>query len=270
VAETFVKLFGSIIESTIWCEDSDTRIVWITMLAMADAQGYVGASLPGLAARAQVPMAKVQAAIEKFLSPDAYSRSKDFEGRRIEEAERGWRLLNYLKFREQRDAEARREYERERKRGQRSKPANDVPECPGQTGTVPQCPPLSAQEEEEVEEEGEKEHTGREYPAEFVVIWEMTGKRGSKFKAWKAWRAVGKPDWTTKVQPAWNAYMLSDAPSRGAIQYLATWFNGRCHEQEWQRASGDLFARGSPSMHRNPLADLEDLTPPPPKRANGT
>lgn len=108
MADTFTKLFSSITDSTVWDEDSDTRIVWITMLAMADKDGYVGASVTGLAARARVSKDCVLAALEKFMSPDVYSRTKDHEGRRVLEVDRGWQLLNHKAFREKRDAEFRR------------------------------------------------------------------------------------------------------------------------------------------------------------------
>lgn len=110
---TFTKLFSSITESTIWCEDSDIRIVWITMLAMCDRHGRVFASIPGLANRAQVDLTKAETAIEKFLSPDKYSRTTDHEGRRIEPIDGGWRLLNHSKYREIRDEEERKAYKRE-------------------------------------------------------------------------------------------------------------------------------------------------------------
>ena len=43
----FTKLFNTIVSSTIWREDSDTRVVWVTMLAMADRDGHVEASNSG-------------------------------------------------------------------------------------------------------------------------------------------------------------------------------------------------------------------------------
>ena len=119
MSETYSKLFSSITASTIWAEPNPTRIVWITMLAMADRHGYVGASIPGLANTARVSIAECEIAINSFLSPDTYSRSQDHEGRRIEVADRGWVLINYERFRDMRDEEARKEYERNRKRAQR-------------------------------------------------------------------------------------------------------------------------------------------------------
>lgn len=110
---TFTKLFSSITESTVWCEDANTRIVWIAMLAMADRQGRVWASIPGLANRARVPVDACREAIDKFLGPDPDSRTKDHDGRRIAEIDGGWVLLNHEKYRSLRSEEERREYKRE-------------------------------------------------------------------------------------------------------------------------------------------------------------
>ena len=66
----YTKLFNSIVTSTIWTEDDKTRIVWITMLAIADQNGEVQASIPGLARLAAVSISDAEMAIAKFLGPD--------------------------------------------------------------------------------------------------------------------------------------------------------------------------------------------------------
>jgi hypothetical protein len=109
---TFTKLFTSITESTIWVAPDSHRLTWIAMLAMADHAGRVWGSIPGLANRARVPVEGVREAIQSFLSPDPDSRTKDFEGRRIEEIDGGWRLLNHAKYRAIRDDESIRESKR--------------------------------------------------------------------------------------------------------------------------------------------------------------
>lgn len=119
----FTKLFNTIVTSTIWQEDDTTRIVWITMLAIADADGKVSAAIPGLASVANVTVEDCEKAVNKLKSPDSYSRTKDFDGRRIEETDGGWTILNYLKYRRMMSEEERREYKRikqqeYRKRGQ--------------------------------------------------------------------------------------------------------------------------------------------------------
>lgn len=109
---TFTKLFSSITASTIWAEPDHTRLVWITMLAMADQHGRVWASIPGLANMARVSIEKCEESLEALQSPDKYSRTKEFEGRRIEEIDGGWRLLNHGKYRAIRDEESIRESKR--------------------------------------------------------------------------------------------------------------------------------------------------------------
>ena len=106
----FTKLFNTIVTSTIWQENDKTRIVWITMLAIADADGIVSASVPGLASVANVDVDSARAAVVTLTSPDPDSRTKDFEGRRIEPIDGGWRILNYLKYRRMLNEEERREY----------------------------------------------------------------------------------------------------------------------------------------------------------------
>jgi len=105
----YTKLFASLIHSTVWQEDAGVKVVWITMLAMADRDGVVHASVPGLAKAAGVPLEACEAALSKFLAPDPYSRTPDNEGRRIGKVAGGWELLNYLKYRLLMDADDQRE-----------------------------------------------------------------------------------------------------------------------------------------------------------------
>jgi hypothetical protein len=117
----YTKLFGSIVASTIWREDNTTRIVWITMLALKDQNGVVEASIPGLADLARVSIEELLAALEKLKKSDPYSRTKEFEGRRIEEVDGGWRVLNHRKYREKLNQDERREYLRVKQQEHRDK-----------------------------------------------------------------------------------------------------------------------------------------------------
>ena len=106
----FTKLFSEIITSSIWSEDDKTRIMWITILALADQHGHVKAALPGLAAMARMSIEDSQKATQKLEAPDDFSRTTDHEGRRIEKVDGGWFVLNHGKFRDRERAEKRREY----------------------------------------------------------------------------------------------------------------------------------------------------------------
>jgi hypothetical protein len=161
MAEHYTKLLSSITDSSVWEEDDKTLRVWIAMLAMADRDGYVWAAVPGLARRAKVTEEQALLALEKFQSPDPKSRSKDFEGRRVEEVDRGWLLLNKARFDNMRDEDEHRRKERERKRAQRARekaereglvraeapppPATVEPPTPFDgSPTETTCPPLLA------------------------------------------------------------------------------------------------------------------------------
>lgn len=127
---SYTKLFNSIITSTIWTEDDKTRIVWITMLACADKNGEVQASIPGLARLAGVPLEDCRTAINKFLSPDPDSRTQDDEGRRVEVIDGGWSLLNFRKYREMASKEDMQASEAARKARYRAKIARNAVNVP--------------------------------------------------------------------------------------------------------------------------------------------
>jgi len=108
----YTKLFGSLVTSSVWSEDDKTRIVWITLLALSNREGLVEAAVPGLARAANVSLEDCRAAVTKLESPDAESRSREFEGRRIERVDGGYRILNHAKYSAMMSLESRREYKR--------------------------------------------------------------------------------------------------------------------------------------------------------------
>ncbi len=117
----FTKLFNSILHSTIWSEPNHVRILWITMLAMANKDGDVAASVPGLAKMAGISLEETEDALARFQQPDKYSRTPDFDGRRIQSTDGGWHLLNHGKYRALMSAEERREYNRRKQAERRAK-----------------------------------------------------------------------------------------------------------------------------------------------------
>ena len=117
----YTKLFATILDSTIWMEPNEVRILWITMLAMCDRSGEVAASVPGLAARARITLEQCQDALNRLMTPDPFSRTPDHEGRRIEKIDGGWRLLNHAKYRHKMSQDERREYMKMKMREYRSK-----------------------------------------------------------------------------------------------------------------------------------------------------
>lgn len=153
---SYTKLDAGLTDSTIWQAPDTTRIVWITMLSMADQNGYIGASVPGLASRARVPIEACVAAIELLLAPDQWSRTQDHEGRRIAVADGGWVLLNHAKYRAKQSADDRRERSRvamAELRARRKAAENGEPSLPSVGSALPKL----IQAEAEAEATPEKE-----------------------------------------------------------------------------------------------------------------
>jgi hypothetical protein len=129
---SYTKLFHQILTSSIWDEDDFTVRIWFTLMASTNRQGEVLATVRALARAAGKDwkddgvVAQVAAAIEKFKGPDLESRTKDNEGRRIEEIDGGWRLLNFEKYREMMNEEYRRDYWAQAKAKQRAKEKADT------------------------------------------------------------------------------------------------------------------------------------------------
>jgi hypothetical protein len=98
--------------------------VWITMMALSDPGGYVAGSVPGLAHQARVPLESCQTALEKLSASDAFSRTKEHEGKRIKVIDGGWMILNYEKHRQAVAEERRKVQNRERARRFREKRRN--------------------------------------------------------------------------------------------------------------------------------------------------
>jgi hypothetical protein len=113
----FALLWSKILDSSIWLESKEARLVWITMLAMKDSEGRVIAAPGMLAHRARVEEEACEEALRVFMEPDAQSGSKVEDGRRIRVIEGGWQIINHEQYRF--STEAKREFWKEQKRQQR-------------------------------------------------------------------------------------------------------------------------------------------------------
>lgn len=111
----FNKLFTKILDSSIWLEPLPTRIVWITLLAAMDRDGYAHFSaIENLALRARVTVAEAEEAVKCFMSPDPNSANPDNKGRRIERVPGGFLILNAQQHRDTINRDVQREQTRER------------------------------------------------------------------------------------------------------------------------------------------------------------
>ena len=119
----YSKLDCGMLHSSVWQEPHDVRVAWITMLLLTDYHGRVYAAIPALAMHNAVSVARMEEIIQIFMSPDPYSKSKDYDGRRIAEIDGGWQVINYPKYRDglrspDRTANQRKQRQRDRERGE--------------------------------------------------------------------------------------------------------------------------------------------------------
>lgn len=176
----FVKLYGSILDSSIWSETTTTRILWITLLAMADGDGQVSASVGGLARRAQVPREDVEAALAVLLAPDPDDRSGVEEGRRLRVISRGWQIINHRAYRDLRTTT-------------QVKTAERVKKHRHQKTALPVTPVTTEEEEEEEEDQRDPDCAAQSAtaPSEQLALGVCDS---SKPKPRKAARRTKKPE----------------------------------------------------------------------------
>lgn len=126
------KLYSTLVGSSLWTEDRDTRLLFITMLAMADRNGIVYGTRIGLARLANIEMTPFDAVgdpdcdpFAKLMAPDCESgdilRNPENQGRRIEEIEGGFRLINFNHYQTLMASDTRKEQNRLAQRSFRQK-----------------------------------------------------------------------------------------------------------------------------------------------------
>lgn len=144
MADTYATLCSSIVRSTVWDLPDHARLVWVTMLAIKDKDGCVWSSIPGLAHEARVALDRTEDALRLLGAPDAYSSTKDHEGRRILPIDGGWLIVTHAKHRRGRDPEKRRKQNREAQARFKSKPVS---------ATVSRGKPLSVSDHDQIKAE---------------------------------------------------------------------------------------------------------------------
>ena len=249
----YVKLFSSLMGSTIWCEKPATKILWITMLVTAERSGLVEASIPGLAKLAGISLEECEAGLGVLLAPDKYSRTKEFEGRRIMEVAGGWQVLNYSRYREMKSEEEAREANRRKVAAWR---AREKAKREGKTVVPPQ-------KEEVVTSEGEPESAKPEdVTADVTKVTEsnqnVTTVQSTEYKVQSTSSpngeegCGGKRASKKKKAPAWKAPFPEDV-LEAVEQIMTFWAQAG---KDWQPADRATGKRDPvPETSRPKLAD---------------
>jgi len=121
---TFFKFYDQQFDSSI-ARDPVLRSVFNDMCGLADRNGIVDKNYQTIASMTRWPIETVIAKISELMKPDPDSRSKKCDGARLALLDPtrpwGWRIVNYVEYRNRRDSEARRTQNREAQQRWRDK-----------------------------------------------------------------------------------------------------------------------------------------------------
>lgn len=272
----FTKLHATILDSSVWQEPAHVRLVWITMLAMADQNGVVQASVGGLAHRARVSREECVEALAKFLGPDPDSRDRT-TGERIEQVPGGWLVLNHANYRDRQTRQqamtaARVARHREKKAAEDEESVRYVTQgnetspdisghlspsaseyasafasgLPSESGSVASSPNAASDDggathtpppTRSANGGGAKaRHEAVEHDPAFLAFWNAYGYKVDKVLAAKSWSRIA-PSAELAAEIARAASAYAAAtPDKQFRKHAATWLNNRCWENDPQVA----------------------------------
>jgi hypothetical protein len=111
------KVFTSIYDGSLYGQ-WEAIVTFQQMIVLADSEGYVDITPQAIAARTSIPLDIITKGLDLLSKPDLYSRSPDCDGRRIELVDDnrpwGWRIVNFIKYRDLSSAADKRAADRER------------------------------------------------------------------------------------------------------------------------------------------------------------
>lgn len=231
---SFVKLYGSIIHSSIWSEPDHVRIVWLTMLAMSTYQGVVEASVGGIAHAARVSMDHAKEALQRLQGPDPDSRDGT-TGERIRKVPGGWEIINHNRYRDMRSPRQVKQAEYQRRYEQRLKgaQAEQSEKNEHQPMLSPSLSP-SSYRSPSAESPGTEKKKAKppgvqevQESADFQRFWTAYDKKVGIGEAAKSWLRLA-PDaaLVDAIIKAAENYRL-DAPDKAYRKNPATWLNQR-------------------------------------------
>lgn len=98
--DTYNPLFRKIIDSSVWMENLEVRVLFTTLLAVKDRDNVVRGSLFNISRWANMEEEVVMRAMEVLMSPDTRRKEKQaHEGRRVERlGDEEWLMLNGDKY----------------------------------------------------------------------------------------------------------------------------------------------------------------------------
>lgn len=198
-------------------EDVAVRYVFMAMLAISDPQGYVIGTDVAIARRLNIPLKLFLRCLDRLKQPDADSNSPDEDGRRIldSDGERGYRMVNFLKYRSMRDENDRREYQRTYRAKYREEGRDKQRPVNGTVNSGQYGQPQSTQAEGEGEEERDARGISPLTPIFSPPAWEQVKAEAVRLlfpedqalRFFKEMESVGWIDGMRRPLRNWRIYL---------------------------------------------------------------
>jgi hypothetical protein len=243
---SYSKLFSSIVHSSLWTEEDHVRLLFVTLLAIADREGHVYGSRNGLERAANIQYDVDAGDVDPWqalMEPDSDSadlmRNPENEGRRIEAVDGGFRILNYLYYRSLRNDDDRREQNREAQRKFRER---SVSRNKPRSANVKRVKPESAHADADADAES------RSKEEEIYLVYPRHEGKPSALRA--IHNALCNGSTFEFLLERTQAYAATRAPRDKFTPLPATWFNDQRFNDdpsEWSRKDN-----GSKSKQRAP------------------
>lgn len=172
---TFAPIFTKILDSSLWEEPYTVRLLFVTMLALKDADHVVRYNDYQLHRRANMKLEEVKEGLKILQNPDIRRGGQEFEGRRIKQVEDGWLILNGQEYEEQMRLISRRVYQARKQREYRDAKRVRSGPLPGENSHAM------------------AEETGDQRAADNVVTGALPDKASPGLKGWdpkKVWKSI--------------------------------------------------------------------------------
>jgi hypothetical protein len=230
------------------------------MLALSDKNGVVEASIPGLSDASRVTIEECEDALKRLKSPDRYSRSKEFEGKRIEDVEGGWLLLNYARYRGKLTSDKIREQARIRQQRFREKQKNGnvtVTHNSDITANNAHADPDPTADPDPDINKKKNIKKKNPYTKDFELFWSAYPRKVAKGAAFKKWQLAKKmesfPDSIDELLSILEKHKEQDFWKQGKIYKPQNWLG----DTHWE----DEICQSEPPQSNLTALNLKCLTP---------
>lgn len=197
----YAKIFSQIYDGTL-CTNGpwEALVTFQQMLILADQDGSVDMTLPAIARRTTIPKDILERGINALMQADPESRTPTEEGRRLvplaEGRSWGWRVVNYVMYRQIKREEDRREYHREYWHKRKAKDSTTPPVTTDSTRTQqpqPNQPIAYTEAEAEVKKNtcAPKAAPDPEGFEEFWNTWPKTERKVARKQCAEKWKKKG-------------------------------------------------------------------------------